>query len=112
MILTRRMMQSCPKTSGSMGGSQSRMSRPRWLARRAPPASKAGLSGTRMPVAVTQEGRSLRRRAAVGLGLFRKLPRIAVLLELRDDVVGDREPLLLGQPPLETANDPASTQQA
>jgi hypothetical protein len=29
--------------------------------------------------------------------LLPKAPGIAVLLELRDDVIGDREPLLLGQ---------------
>jgi hypothetical protein len=34
-----------------------------------------------------------------------------VLLELRDDMIGDSEPLLLRQPGLETADDLASTQQ-
>ena len=39
----------------------------------------------------------LRRRRAAGLGLLGKLPRIAVLLKLGDDVIGDGEALLLCQ---------------
>jgi hypothetical protein len=62
----------------------------------------------REPVAVTQVARCLRRRARLGLAFLGELPRISVLLELRDDVVGDGEPLVLRQALLEPAYDLAS----
>ena len=46
----------------------------------------------------------LGRRRIATLGFIAQMPRVAALLELADDVIGDRVALLLCEPLLETAH--------